>query len=193
MKTVWFQILLLTIVAGTTLAQTKEKGKKVTNPIVKIETSLGTMTLELYRDIAPLHTENFLKLTKEGFYNGTTFHRVIQDFMVQGGDPNSKTDNRSTHGMGGPGYTTPAEIKMKNIRGSVAAARMGDQVNPKRESSGSQFYINVKDNTFLDNQYTVFGFVTTGMEVADAISKVAKDSRDNPLEKITIKVSVVQE
>lgn len=111
--------------------------------IVEITTDLGKIYIWLYSE-TPRHRDNFLKLTKEGFYNGTLFHRVIKDFMIQGGDPNSKPDgNQLEIGKGGPGYTLPAEIlpQFHHKKGAVAAARMGDAVNPNRESSGSQFYI----------------------------------------------------
>lgn len=175
------------------LSTIKKEIKVSTNPKVKIETSYGNMIMELRADVAPKHSANFLKLVSEKFYDGTTFHRVIPNFMIQGGDPNSKTDNRQTHGIGGPGYTIPAEINLKNSRGSVAAARQGDQVNPKRESSGSQFYINVVNNSFLDNQYTVFGQIIEGMDVADKIAAAQRDARDNPIEKISMKVTLVEE
>lgn len=110
---------------------------------VKIHTTLGDITVRLY-DQTPLHRDNFIKLVKEGYYNGTLFHRVIKDFMVQGGDPDSKgAPKGKSLGTGGPGYTVPAEIKpdLFHKRGALAAARQGDQVNPQRNSSGSQFYI----------------------------------------------------
>ncbi len=175
------------------LSTIKKEIKVSTNPKVKIETNYGNMIMELRADVAPLHAANFLKLVSEKFYDGTTFHRVIPNFMVQGGDPNSKTDNRQSHGIGGPGYTIPAEINLKNSRGSVAAARQGDQVNPKRESSGSQFYINVVNNSFLDNQYTVFAQIIEGMDVADKIAAIQRDARDNPIEKVAMKVTLLEE
>ena len=110
---------------------------------VKITTSLGDITVKLY-DETPLHRDNFLKLAKEGYYNGTIFHRVIKDFMIQGGDPNSRDPQPGAHyGTGGPDYTIPAEIipGIFHKRGTLAAARQGDEVNPERRSSGSQFYI----------------------------------------------------
>lgn len=171
----------------------KQEKKLSNNPKVKITTNYGTMIMVLRADVAPLHAENFLKLVGEKFYDGTTFHRVIPRFMIQGGDPNSRSENRMTHGTGGPGYTIPAEINLPNKRGSVAAARQGDQVNPRRESSGSQFYINVVDNKFLDNQYTVFGEIVEGMEVADKIAAVQCDQRDNPVQKIEMSVTLVKE
>jgi peptidyl-prolyl cis-trans isomerase B (cyclophilin B) len=108
----------------------------------EIETRFGTMTIGLY-DATPQHRDNFRKLVEEGFYDGTTFHRVIAGFMAQGGDPNSKDDDPMNDGAGGPGYTIPAEFHAKyyHKKGAIAAARQGDQVNPARASSGSQFYI----------------------------------------------------
>ena len=111
--------------------------------LVKVSTEYGDMVIKLYNE-TPLHRDNFIKLAKEGYYNGTLFHRVIQGFMIQGGDPNSKGAAPGVQlGNGGPGYTIPAEFNPKLIhkKGALAAARMGDNVNPKKESSGSQFYI----------------------------------------------------
>jgi len=155
-----------------------------TNHVAVIETKLGTIVFEFYDKDAPKTVANFTKLAGEKFYDSTTFHRVIPNFMIQGGDPNSKDDDRSNDGMGGPGYTIEAEIKHPHKRGSVATARLGDQVNPKKESSGSQFFINVKDNDFLNDNYTVFGNVISGMDVVDEIVKAPRDARDNPNEKI---------
>jgi peptidyl-prolyl cis-trans isomerase B (cyclophilin B) len=158
--------------------------------LVVIETKLGKIAIEFYDQDAPKTVANFKKLAREGFYNGTTFHRVIPGFMVQGGDPNSKNEDRSKHGMGGPGYTTEAEIKRPNKRGTVATARLPDQVNPEKRSSGSQFFINVKDNDFLNGDYTVFGNVIAGMDVVDKIVNVPRDERDNPKEKVEMKISI---
>ena len=161
-----------------------------TNEVAVIETKFGKMVIEFYDKDAPKTVENFIKLAKEGFYNGTTFHRVIPGFMIQGGDPNSKDNDRSNDGAGGPGYTVPAEIKREHKRGTVATARLGDQANPKKESSGSQFFINVNDNVSLNGGYTVFGNVIAGMDVADKIVNVPRDTRDNPNEKVEMKVSI---
>jgi len=163
------------------------KGTKAmadSNEVAVIETKFGKMVIEFYDKDAPKTVANFKKLAKEGFYSGTTFHRVIPGFMIQGGDPLSKDDDRSNDGTGGPGYTTEAEIKREHKRGTVATARLGDAVNPKRESSGSQFFINVKDNNFLNGGYTVFGNVIAGMDVADKIAAVPRDARDNPNDKV---------
>jgi cyclophilin family peptidyl-prolyl cis-trans isomerase len=161
------------------------------NEVAVIETKFGKMVIEFYDKDASKTVANFKKLVREGFYNGTTFHRVIPGFMIQGGDPNSKDDDRSNDGTGGPGYTVEAEIKRENKRGTVATARLGDQVNPEKRSSGSQFFINVKDNDFLNGNYTVFGNVIAGMDVADKIVAVPRDGRDNPNDKVEMKVSIV--
>ncbi len=152
----------------------------------RIEMSMGEIVIELLPDVAPKHTENFVKLANEGFYEGTTFHRVIPNFMIQGGDPNSKSEDKSTHGSGGPGYTIKAEISARHNRGSVAAARLGDAANPDRQSSGCQFYICVVPTSHLDGQYSVFGKVIEGMDVIDKIVAAPADRSDNPLEKIEI-------
>jgi cyclophilin family peptidyl-prolyl cis-trans isomerase len=170
---------------------TPKKGKasveKTKEPLVVIETSLGDITVQLADDKAPKHAANFRKLAKEGFYAGTTFHRVIPGFMIQGGDPNSKDDDRSNDGLGGPNYRIDAEIGLPHERGVIAAARQGDPVNPERKSNGSQFYITVAPAKFLDGQYTVFGKVVKGMDVVDKIVAVPRDRNDNPMEKIVIK------
>ena len=154
--------------------------------IAVIETNLGTIVIQLFPDVAPGHVENFVKLAQDGFYDGTTFHRVIPGFMIQGGDPNSKDDDRSNDGQGGPGYTINAEFNDKpHKRGILSMARAQDP-----NSAGSQFFIVVADSNFLDGQYTVFGEVIEGMEVADKIVSVEKDGNDNPREKVTMKVTI---
>jgi cyclophilin family peptidyl-prolyl cis-trans isomerase len=160
---------------------------------VVIETTLGNITIQLNDSAAPKHSANFRKLAKEGYYDSTTFHRVIPNFMIQGGDPNSKNGERHTHGMGGPDYRIDAEIGLSHDRGVIAAARQGDQINPQKMSNGSQFYITVVPTTFLDGQYSVFGKVVEGMDVADKIVAVPRDPRDNPLEKVMIKKMTVIE
>ena len=153
------------------------------NEVAVIETTLGDIELELQNDMAPGHVKNFKDLAEKGFYDGTTFHRVIPGFMIQGGDPNTKSDDRSTHGMGGPGYTIKAEFSSTpHTRGVLSMARSQDP-----DSAGSQFFVVVKDSSFLDNQYTVFGRVTKGMEVVDKIVNVPRDSKDNPDEKVEMK------
>jgi len=129
-----------------------------------IKTEKGDIVIEFLEDIAPEHSANFKKLAGEGFYNGLTFHRVEPGFVIQGGDPDG-------NGMGGPGYTIPAEIKAPHVDGAVAMARTGDAVNPQRRSSGSQFYICLGPQHFLDGAYTVFGQVTSGMDVVKKIQR----------------------
>ena len=154
--------------------------------IAVIETNFGTIVIQLFPDVAPGHVENFVKLAQDGFYDGTTFHRVIPGFMIQGGDPNSKDDDRSNDGQGGPGYTINAEFSDKpHKRGILSMARAQDP-----NSAGSQFFIVVADSNFLDGQYTVFGEVIEGMDVADKIVNVKRDGNDNPLEKVTMKVTI---
>ncbi len=148
--------------------------------------SIGEIVLKFFPDVAPGHVNNFIKLSQEGFYNGTTFHRVIPGFMIQGGDPNSKTPDRSSHGMGGPGYKVKAEFNSTpHKRGIVSMARANDP-----DSAGSQFFICVSDANFLDWQYTVFGEVESGMDVADKIVGMKRDGRDNPLERAEITVTI---
>ncbi|MBI3355397.1 MAG: peptidylprolyl isomerase [Nitrospirae bacterium] len=149
---------------------------------------LGQIVLRFFPDVAPGHVRNFVKLSKEGFYNGTTFHRVIPDFMIQGGDPNSKNSDRSTHGTGDPGYKVKAEFNSKpHKRGIVSMARSNDP-----DSAGSQFFICVADANFLDWQYTVFGEVVSGMDVADKVVSMKRDRQDNPLDRLEMTVTITE-
>ncbi|MFM2132972.1 MAG: Peptidyl-prolyl cis-trans isomerase [Bacteroidota bacterium] len=149
---------------------------------------LGEILLELCPDIAPKHVANFEKLVADGSYNGTAFHRVIPNFMIQGGDPNSKNKPRNTWGMGDPSQTTvPAEFnETHHGRGILSAAR-----TPDPNSATSQFFICVADAGFLDRQYTVYGEVLKGMDVADKIVNSKRDGADNPLEKIEMTITKV--
>jgi peptidyl-prolyl cis-trans isomerase B (cyclophilin B) len=152
------------------------------------EAPLGEIVIRFFPDVAPGHVQNFVRLSKEGFYNGTTFHRVIPGFMIQGGDPNSRNPDRTTHGTGGPGYKLKAEFNSKpHKRGIVSMARANDP-----DSAGSQFFICVAEATFLDWQYTVFGEVVSGMEVADKVVSVKRDGRDNPLERLEMTVTITE-
>ena len=156
------------------------------NEVAVIETSFGNIEFEFLEDKAPGHVKNFKDLANGKFYNGTTFHRVIPGFMIQGGDPNSKSDDRSTHGTGGPGHTIKAEFNDEtHTRGIVSMARSQDP-----DSAGSQFFVVVKDSDFLDGQYTAFGRVTSGMDVADKIVNSPRDGNDNPNERIAMKVTI---
>jgi len=143
-----------------------------------VNTNLGNIQFELLADIAPETVRNFIKLAKSGFYDGTLFHRVIPKFMIQGGDPNTKESDKSTWGTGGPGYNIKAEFNSRShLRGIVSMARSSDP-----DSAGSQFFIVTSDSTFLDREYTVFGEVVDGMEVADKIVNLPRDGNDCPLQ-----------
>ncbi len=152
-------------------------------PTVTLKTTKGDITIELYPDKAPITVANFLKLANSGFYNGTKFHRVIPNFMIQAGDPNTKGTDISSYGMGGPGYTIDDEFTngLSNTRGMVAMANTGQP-----HSGGSQFFINVVDNPSLNGGYSVFGKVISGMDVADAIVAVPRNANDLPNDPITI-------
>ncbi len=161
-------------------------GSALAGEIAVIETKFGNIELEFFEDKAPGHVNNFKTLAKKGFYNGTLFHRVIPGFMIQGGDPNSKSPDRSMHGMGGPGYSIKAEFNdTRHDRGILSMARSQDP-----NSAGSQFFIVVKAANFLDGKYTAFGKVIKGMDVADKIVSAQRDRNDNPLESISMKVTI---
>ena len=178
----------------------KEKGKEsiMDKDNAVISTKFGDIVLEFFDDIAPKHVESFKLHAQNGYYNGTTFHRVIPGFMIQGGDPLTKSDDRSRHGTGGNAakyfgigtesdestWDLPAEFSpTPHERGILSMAR---SQNP--DSGGSQFFICVADARFLDNQYTVFGKVVSGMDAVDAIVSAPRDARDNPNDKIEMKV-----
>ena len=217
------KLILWMAVAGAMMLSSCGKGEKK----VVLETTMGTIELKLY-DATPLHSANFLKLVKEGMYDSLLFHRVIRDFMIQGGDPDSKlAEPGALLGEGDLGYTIPAEFRLEqgifHRRGTLAAAREGDDVNPQQRSSAIQFYIvwgRVFDDNgldkiqerldqrtggkvkltpemrevykttggtpHLDGQYTVYGEVVRGLEVVEAILKVATDENDRPLEVVRI-------
>ena len=168
------------------------------NPIAKFTTNHGNFEIELFEDTMPITAGNFIKLANEGFYNGIKFHRVIDGFMIQGGDPNTKTDDVMSYGRGGPGYAIPDEHisgeYLTNIRGTISMANSGPN------SGGSQFFINVADNTNLDfdkppltSQHPVFGHVISGMNIVDEISLTKTNPADMPIEPIVIeKVEIVR-
>ena len=185
------------IIAG---CETKQKSKEsvMDKDRAVISTQFGDIVLEFFDDIAPKHVESFKLHTQNGYYNGTTFHRVIPGFMIQGGDPLTKSEDRSRHGTGGnaakyfgigteseeSSWDLPAEFSATpHARGILSMARSN---NP--DSGGSQFFICVADARFLDNQYTVFGKVVSGMDVVDAIVSSPRDARDNPDDRIEMKV-----
>ena len=143
---------------------------------VTIKTNFGSIKFSLLPELAPETVRNFSKLAKSGFYNETLFHRVIPGFMIQGGDPNTKSPDKNVWGQGGPGYNLKAEFNSRShLRGIVSMARAADP-----DSAGSQFFIVTSDSTFLDKQYTVFGEVTEGMDVADKIVNLTRDGNDCP-------------
>jgi peptidyl-prolyl cis-trans isomerase B (cyclophilin B) len=166
----------------------QEEIKKMSETKAVIETKFGTVTLKFFPEVAPNHVNNFIELAKKGFYDGTTFHRVIPGFMIQGGDPNSKDPNKAKHGTGGPGYNVNAEFSDKpHKRGTLSMAR-----SAAPNSAGSQFFICVKDSASLNGQYTVFGEVVSGMDAVDKIVSAPRDQRDNPSERIEMKVAITE-
>ena len=185
-----FVLLFFTSAFAQPKSQTfkPEEIKKMSETRAIIETRLGNIELKFFPEVAPNHVNNFIDLAKKGFYDGTTFHRVIPKFMIQGGDPNSKNPDKSKHGTGGPGYTVKAEFNDKpHKRGTLSMARAQSP-----DSAGCQFFICVADSSFLNKQYTVFGEVVSGMEVADKIVTQPRDAKDNPNERIEMKVKIVE-
>jgi peptidyl-prolyl cis-trans isomerase B (cyclophilin B) len=155
---------------------TKEELAKFEKARVTITTKFGKFVVRFLPDLAPMHVKNFLTLAESGFYTGTTFHRVIPGFMIQGGDPTGS-------GAGGPGYTIPAEFttKRKHTAGILSMARTSDP-----NSAGSQFFVVVADSPWLDGQYSIFGEVAEGMDVVNKIVAVPRDGRDKPLEPVAM-------
>ena len=145
------------------------------------------VTIELFDKDAPITVANFKALVQKKFYNGLSIHRIIPETLVQMGDPLSRKNDRSRTGTGGPGYTLPAEIGHKNVRGAVAMAALPPALNPARYSNGSQFYILLRPQPELDKDYTVFGQVTSGLDFLDSLSRRGRDTNDYPLEQVTIR------
>ena len=175
-----------TATAAMDTAQTNEA-----NPTVPLKTNQGDIVIELYQDVMPITAGNFLSLAQKDFYDNTKFHRVIAGFMIQGGDPNSKTDKTETYGAGGPGYAIEDEFvsdaRLSNVRGTIAMANSGPR------SGGSQFFINLVNNTGLDfdkppetSSHPVFGRVIAGMDIVEKIATVPTDERDMPLEPVVV-------
>lgn len=197
-KKIIFFSALLSVLLLTNLSCKKEETPAAVNEpkedIILLHTSYGDMYIWLYK-ATPLHRENFLKLARENYFDSTTFHRIIQNFMIQGGDPNSKDSDLANDGQGGPGYTIPAEIRdtIKHDRGALGAARTN---NPQKASSGSQFYIcySKAGTQHLDGQYTVFGMVMKGQEVIDKIivQPVENTTTNRPVKDIRMSVKVLQ-
>ena len=182
---VMLAVLLITVPCISYSADA-EKKPAATVPTATISTQFGDIVIKFRPDVAPKHVENFVKLAKQGFFDRTIFHRVIPGFMIQGGDPNTKSQDETLYGQGGPGYSVKAEFsKVSHKRGIVSMARSQDI-----DSAGSQFFIVVRDSTFLDKKYTVFGEVVSGMEVADKIVSLPRNSRDVPTMRIEMTVKV---
>jgi peptidyl-prolyl cis-trans isomerase B (cyclophilin B) len=175
--------------APKTITASKEEIKKMSETKAVIETKFGNITLKFYPDVAPGHVKNFIDLAKQGVYDNTVFHRVIPGFMIQGGDPTSKDPaKRRAYGTGGPGYAIKAEFNNKpHKRGVLSMAR-----SQSPDSAGSQFFICVKDSNFLDRQYTAFGEVESGIEVADKIVSQPRDANDNPNDRIEMKIKIIE-
>jgi len=195
-------ILLLCAVATAGAAAEKKKGSKkvaprdYANTLAILQTDMGDITLKFHYDVAPKHVENFVNLASKGFYDGTLFHRVIPGFMIQGGDPLTKKpeDPRHPYGTGG-NVENGQEVRVKaefnetpHKRGVVSMARAGDP-----NSASSQFFIVVKDSSFLDRQYSAFGEVVSGMEVADKIAAVPRNASDRPNTPVHIKKVVLSQ
>ena len=191
-------IILLTLLVIGVLFMTIEKEKNV----AVISTNFGDMVVEFYPDLAPMHVESFMALVKEEYFNGTTFHRVIPGFMIQGGDPNSRNENRATHGTGGRAgkffglgneedpstWLIPQEFSnTPHVKGILSMARTNDP-----NSASSQFFVCHDNANFLDNNYTVFGKVIDGLDIIDQIANVAKDQNDNPLEKVEMSIRIAK-
>ena len=170
--------------------QTEMENTVIAEPEFEMVTSHGPMKIKLY-SMTPKHRDNFVKLVNENYYDGLRFHRVIEGFMIQAGDPYSRdTTKANLWGQGGPDYTVPAEFVSQywHKKGAIAAARKGDMANPTKASSGSQFYIVHDENSclHLDGQYSIFGEVTEGLDVIDRIATVPTDYYDRPLEDVMI-------
>ena len=180
-------IVIVILIIGAVFYYAKQGNGEITIAVLK--TNYGDITLQLYTDKMPITAGNFIKLIEEGFYDGTTFHRVIPNFMIQGGDPLG-------NGLGGPGYTIEDEfvVGLSNVRGTISMANTGQP-----NSGGSQFFINVVDNTGLDfdkepfsSKHPVFGKVVSGMEVVDIIANVPTDDSDKPLAVVTVEKVIVK-
>lgn len=201
------KMLMILLVTSAILSCKKDNDKEEEKPknntpaeaqdtVIEISTSYGKMYMWLYKQ-TPLHRANFCRLADSGFFNGTAFHRVIPNFVIQGGDPLSADEDTTNDGTGGPGYTIPAEFRdsLKHVRGAVGAARLSDAVNPAKASSGSQFYVcmSTSGTQFLNGNYTVFGYIMKGMEVADSIVGKPRDTNTNrPYNPVTVEVKVLR-
>ena len=197
MKRLFGFILLTVLVIGVLFMSTEKE-----NNVAVISTNFGDMVVEFYPDIAPMHVDSFMALANEEYFNGTTFHRVIPGFMIQGGDPNSRNENRATHGTGGRAgkffglgneedpstWLIPQEFSdTPHVKGILSMARTNDP-----NSASSQFFVCHDNANFLDNNYTVFGKVIDGLDIIDEIANVAKDQNDNPLERVEMSIRIAK-
>jgi cyclophilin family peptidyl-prolyl cis-trans isomerase len=185
----FFVITFLLLASYSLYALDQEEKAKKSDDIVVIVTDFGEIQFGLFRDAAPLNVENIVKLVNQEFYNGTTFHRVVPDFVIQGGDPLTKDNNPANDGTGGPGYYIKDEYSndLKHLTGTVALAKAADDRN------GSQFYICLKKLDFLDGKYTIVGQVIKGMDVVQKIAKVKTGKNDRPIENVTMKKVYMKE
>ena len=190
-------IILIFLVIGVIIMNYDKESE-----VAVISTNFGDMVVEFYPDIAPMHVESFMALANEEYFNGTTFHRVIPGFMIQGGDPNSRNENRATHGTGGRAgkffglgneedpstWLIPQEFSdTPHVKGVLSMARTNDP-----NSASSQFFVCHDNANFLDNNYTVFGKVIDGLDIIDEIANVAKDQNDNPLERVEMSIRIAK-
>ncbi len=189
-------LLIITVLSVLILFLVSCGVETMENPIVVMKTNQGTIKIELFIDTMPITAGNFQKLVEEGFYDGQRFHRVIKNFMIQSGDPNSKdVSKQNMWGTGGPGYSIKDEFVEgpSNLRGTLSMANSGPN------SGGSQFFLNLVDNTFLDwnkppmqSKHPVFGKVVEGMDIVDTIGSVQTGSRDKPVDDIVIESAVIE-
>jgi cyclophilin family peptidyl-prolyl cis-trans isomerase len=187
-------VLLLAAISLTASAMAATLGPDVAIMEIRMgkEKQTRQVILGLHDESAPYTVENFKTLVRKKFYNGLRFHRIFPSSFVQTGDPSSRRGQTEKTGTGGPGYTLPAEIKLKHNKGAVAMARLPDKINPAKNSNGSQFYVCLTPLPKLDGQYTVFAQVLEGLDVLEAISNEPTNSDDFPLPKIVIKSIVIQ-
>ena len=187
-------VLILAAISLTTSAMAATLGPDVAIMEIRMgkEKQTRQVILGLHDESAPYTVENFKTLVRKKFYNGLRFHRIFPNSFVQTGDPSSRRGQTEKTGTGGPGYTLPAEIKLKHNKGAVAMARLPDKINPSKNSNGSQFYVCLTPLPKLDGQYTVFAQVLEGLDVLEAISNEPTNSDDFPLPKIVIKSIVLQ-
>ena len=187
-------VLLLAAISLTASSMAATLGPDVAVMEIRMgkEKQTRQVVLGLHDESAPYTVENFKNLVRKKFYNGLRFHRIFPSSFVQTGDPSSRPGQTEKTGTGGPGYTLPAEIKLKHNKGAVAMARLPDKINPAKNSNGSQFYVCLTPLPTLDGQYTVFAQVLEGLDVLEAISNEPTNSDDFPLPKIVIKSIVLQ-